>query len=558
MEIMNTSWFVIGLYLEAISTSWLVLALALVFSIMLTPLSMFVAHKLGAVDEPNHRSVHKVATPRLGGIGICLAMLFAMSFFVSFDRFMVGFLLGLIVILITGLLDDINPMSHRIKFVGEIIAVAVFVTISGVELSGVGDLFGLGDISFGSLSYIITIFCVVGLINAMNLSDGLDGLAGGMAVIASLFFALLAFKTGNHASLIIAAALAGSLTGFLAYNSFPARLFMGDVGSLMIGYTCGVLALSVVDSNTGFQPTPMTAALILAVPLLDTLIVMGGRILQGKSPFSPDQTHLHHRLIEVGLSQNQAVSILYALMFLYGFLGLLFLKLNLPDAWQFTAAILMAFLLYRGLAQLRDNPWSMVSNIWKLSTVLKRFEKRQFQRTYRVWFAFGRVVPNIVMLSFLFPLVVLQDWRLCLLPIIGLFLLIVFRHYNKRIVAMLYGMFYLIILAMLFIYDMLLKNNVWDIYWTVITSVTLLWLIISLFVGHARERLSMHSFEILLILISWFAVAVTLPGLKEYTAMAEHLNFACIHAIPILLISKLSILNSVFVNKPLLPPSVGK
>ena len=216
--------------MEEMTTIWVVASLALVFSILLTPVSIRLAHWWGALDYPCERSVHAVAIPRLGGVGIALSLLLAASFYLSLNAQTIGYLTGLFIIAMTGLIDDIKPISHRFKFLGEIFAVAAFLAISGSQLTGVGDLFGFGDIHFGSLTFLITTFCMVGVINAMNLSDGLDGLAGGLAIIAALFFAFIAHLTGQYDCLIIALAMAGALLGFLLYNGFPARLFMAMAG----------------------------------------------------------------------------------------------------------------------------------------------------------------------------------------------------------------------------------------------------------------------------------------------------------------------------------------
>ncbi len=530
--------------MESVTTIWMVFLMALVFAILLTPFSMHLARKLGAIDAPNERSVHAQATPRLGGVGIGISLVATIAFFIPLDQFNLGFLVGLLIIFLTGLLDDVKSISHRLKFFGEILAVIAFISISGSELTGVGDLFGLGDINFGPLSFIITIICMVGLINAMNLSDGLDGLAGGLAVIAALFFALLAYKTGQQSALLIALAMAGSLIGFLMYNSFPARLFMGDVGSLMIGYTCAVLAVQLTQGGNGAAIQPITIALILAVPLLDTLVVMVKRISSGNSPFLPDNTHMHHRLLGLGLSQNQSVSVLYALMFLYGFIALS--GWHLQAYWKFYGALLLTGLIYRAVSRLRDNPWRLVAVMFAWGASLERLEKQQHERLAGLWLHFSRALPNVILALFLLPIVFLDGalgWGIWLLPLACVALLFLFRHHNARIIGLLYGLLYLMILTLFFIYQTSLASQWWhSYYWPTLLGISMLWIVLSLFIGHMRRLLSLHSLEVLLIMTSWLGVFVLMPMLNESLADANGFRMICIYAIPMLLMAKLALM----------------
>jgi len=529
-----------------LTTIWMVFLLALMFAVLLTPVSMRLAHILGAIDAPNERSVHAQATPRLGGVGIAVSLVVTLSFYIPLDQFNLGFLVGLLIIFLTGLLDDVKTISHRLKFLGEILAVVAFISISGSDLSGVGNLFGFGDIKFGALSYIITVLCMVGLINAMNLSDGLDGLAGGLAVIASLFFALLAYKTGQGDVLLIALAMAGSLIGFLMYNSFPARLFMGDVGSLMIGYTCAVLAVQLTHSGDGMAIQPITIALVLAVPLLDTLIVMTKRIRQGESPFSPDNTHLHHRLLGLGLNQNQSVSVLYALMFLYGSIALA--GWNLEAYWKFYGALLLTAIVYRTLTLLRDNPWKVVTALFGWGVVLERMEQQQHERLAGLWLYFSRGLPHLILALFLLPMFFLEgalNWTVWMLPLACIALLyFLFRNHNARIIGLLHGLLYLMILSLFFIYQTLLADVWWHAYyWPVLLAISMLWIVLSLFIGRMRRLLSLHSLEVLLIMISWLGVFVVMPLLNGVSSHTEGLRMICIYAIPMLLMAKLALIS---------------
>jgi len=514
----------------------MILLMAFVFSILLTPFSMYLADRLGAIDCPNERSVHSASIPRLGGVGISLSVLFAVAFYLPVNEFSFGFLTGFAIIIVIGLVDDIKPMSHRLKFIGEAVAAISFVSISGSELTGFGNLLGFGEIVFGPFSFIVTVFCIVGLINAMNLCDGLDGLAGGLAIIASSFFALLAFMSHQQDVLVISLAMAGSLLGFLMYNSFPARLFMGDTGSLMIGYTCAVLAVHLTDGGGSMLIQPITIAMVLAVPLLDTLVVMGKRILHGESPFLPDNTHLHHRLMGMGLSQNQSVSVLYILMFMYGFVALVGLKVE--ASWQFYGAILGISLVYFFIARVRDYPWTVVTSISRFSSFLERLEYRQHERLIGLWAYFRKGLPIVILVLFFLPLFFMQGELYFLAALfLALIFILLLQYDNVRIVALLHGLLYLSVFSVLYQY----QDGWLQGYSSGLAYVSMVWVILSLFVGRTRKIITMHSFEILLVLTSWLGTFMLMPMVQDNAVNAGDMHIVCIYAIPMLFMVKLAL-----------------
>jgi len=530
-------------FMETITTIWVVLALALAFSILLTPFSMHIARHVGAVDVPCGRSVHKEPVPRLGGIGIALSLLFAAAFYVQVDAFVMAFFAGFLIITLTGLIDDINPLSPRFKFMGEILAVVVFVALSGSELTGVGNLFGFGDITFGPLSFIVTVFCMVGLINAMNLADGLDGLAGGLATIAALFFAFLGYETGQINLMVIALSLAGALLGFLLYNGFPARLFMGDVGSLMIGYCCAVLAVQMGGaapvSGAAVVVQPITIALILAVPLLDTIIVMSLRIIKGGSPFEADNTHLHHRLLGLGLSQNQAVSAIYLMMGLYCSFALA--SLESPAYVQFYAALVLTASVYGLLIVAAKRPYRMIQVFSWLSDRLLSFESLLLRTLFDINSHYSRAISVLLLGLVLLPLFAIGNvW---LIGMAGLSLLLLpftmrlFDGHRGR--AIQYGMLHLLVLGLLFVYLTMLLSDLWTDYLAVVSSLALGWVVLTMLVGHTRRMLTLHSFEVLLVIVSWVLFFVVMPILNYAPAGGQDIRIICVYAIPLLLLCKL-------------------
>lgn len=316
----------------------------LLLSLLLVPVASGLAHKLGAIDRPNGRSSHTTPTPRLGGLAISASLVITCIAYLPFDRFLLAFVLGLLIAAATGLVDDMVGIRPRWKFLGQIASASAFVYFSGMPLHGIGNILGFGDIPLGWVASAFTVFFIVGGMNAFNLADGLDGLAGGISAIAAALFAYFAWLTQNWVLLLLAISLCGSVIGFLRYNTYPARVFMGDCGSLMLGYTLTVVVVVLAQgSGQDRHDVPLVAlATVIALPLLDTLLVMARRIYYGNSPFLADRTHLHHRLMELGLPHPSAVTTIHMVMLCFGLLAILIH--DDPEWLQF------AYLLFSGAA----------------------------------------------------------------------------------------------------------------------------------------------------------------------------------------------------------------
>ncbi len=323
---------------------------ALFLSLSIVPATMVLARKVGAVDVPKDRSSHSVPTTRLGGLGIALSLILSILLFLPLSSFTWALLAGLLVIVVTGVVDDIVDIGPRWKFVGQIVAAGSFVLLDGGSLVNLGDFLGSGEITLGLLAVPFTVFCMVGGMNALNLSDGLDGLAAGIAAIAAMFFAYFSWHAGASDLLLVCVALLGALVGFLRYNSYPAKLFMGDCGSLTLGYVLAALLVS--GSQREGPHVPLVAwAMVLALPLLDTLLVMARRMRYGHSPFSPDRTHLHHRLLTLGLSHPAVVAVMYVAMASFGALALVLQ--DRTDWFRFAALCLTGVMLFGCVAVLQ-------------------------------------------------------------------------------------------------------------------------------------------------------------------------------------------------------------
>lgn len=280
---------------------------SLVLTMILVPPLIRLAPVIGALDIPDARKVHSKAIPRIGGIAMIIGALVPILFWVPIALNTTAIVLAFLIILVFGLWDDRANLDYRIKFFGQILAVLVAVFFGDVVVR---------DVPFINAElpeYIaipFTIFALVGITNAINLSDGLDGLAGGTMLLTFSMMALLGFKAEGFTLVILCLAISGSILGFLRHNTYPAQIFMGDTGSQFLGFSAGV-AVILLTQNTNGALSPMLPLLLLGLPILDTVAVMSTRIYEGRSPFSPDKNHIHHKLLAVGLDHYEAVFIIY-------------------------------------------------------------------------------------------------------------------------------------------------------------------------------------------------------------------------------------------------------
>lgn len=288
-------------------------ALALFLSTALVPVAIRYAPVLGLVDQPDgDRKIHLNPIPRCGGLAIILAVLCSVAFWLNDLSQFYTLFLGAFTIALFGFLDDRHNLNYKWKFLGQIIAVAIFL-MGNIEITKTPFL-GMGNIA-PIMSYGIMALFILGVTNAVNLTDGLDGLAAGSSLLGLGFIAYLSVLSGDYSITLIVAAVVGSILGFLRFNTHPASVFMGDAGSQFLGYLAACLAILVTQSEAS-AVSPALAVLIVGMPILDTLMVMTLRIKEGKSPFYPDRRHIHHQLLDIGLKHYQAVAVLYLLNFL--------------------------------------------------------------------------------------------------------------------------------------------------------------------------------------------------------------------------------------------------
>lgn len=291
--------------------SWLAFCVALLVSYLATPVVRKLAIRIGAVDQPNARKVHKTPIPRLGGLAIYLSFMAAILITLPLDAQIYGVLLGATLIVILGVIDDLVELSPKVKLVGQILAAVVLVVfdvrISNLTIPFEGMMF-LGNVA----SSILTIIWVVGIVNTVNLIDGLDGLAAGTSAITALTLFLVGYQKGQFIAGILAMALMGSALGFLKFNFNPAKIFMGDTGSMFLGFMLAAISIE------GALKSTTTLALIVPVlalgfPIFDTAIAIIRRFLNKVPIFQADKGHFHHKLVEKGLSHKQAVLVIYCI-----------------------------------------------------------------------------------------------------------------------------------------------------------------------------------------------------------------------------------------------------
>lgn len=303
----------------------LAMSVAAVVSFASTPLVKTLAYKVGAIDVPkDNRRMHKVPIPRLGGLAIFLAFLLSVLVFAEIDRQMQGILLGAVMIVILGVMDDIMALKALPKLLVQIAAAGVAVYHGCVIqfFSNPNVFSSMTYINLGWLSYPVTIIWIVAITNAVNFIDGLDGLAAGVSAISTAALTVIALMVAETNVAIILSALFGACLGFLPYNMNPAKIFMGDTGATFLGYMLATLSVTGLFKMYAIISFAVPF-LILGVPIFDICFAFLRRIAKGQSPMTADRGHFHHRLIDMGFSQKQSVAIAYMLTAILGLAAVL-------------------------------------------------------------------------------------------------------------------------------------------------------------------------------------------------------------------------------------------
>ncbi len=305
---------------------FLIVMITFSFVLLFMPIVIQIAHHIGALDIPNERKIHKKPIPRLGGLGIYSGFLLGYLLFGQMTYMMNAILIGSFVIIITGIIDDIKSIKAYQKLLCQFIAALIVVLYGGILLNDI-NFFGI-YINFGYLAYPLTILFILGCINCMNLIDGLDGLAGGISAIFFLFIGIIAYFQGKmginyELAITLTFIMFGSTCGFLFHNFYPAKIFMGDSGSMFMGFIISIITI------LGFKSVMMSSLaiplFILVVPILDTAFAIVRRKLKGENIMNtPDRSHIHHQFLRQNFTQRQTVLMIYTITFMFSFASLIF------------------------------------------------------------------------------------------------------------------------------------------------------------------------------------------------------------------------------------------
>ena len=361
---------------------------AMSLALLVTPLIIHFAHRMNCLDIPCVRKVHASAVPRVGGIAIVFASLtMTITIFALHNKIgnafrlgeepIVALLIASLLIFFTGLVDDLCELRARQKLIFQILA-AVIICASGARITEIG-LTENYIIRFGWMSWPITILWIVGITNAVNLIDGLDGLAAGLSAITCAVIAAFAIYTNQPIIAVLMLALLGSLTGFLFFNFNPAKIFMGDCGSLFLGFVLASSSVICVNKTTTIVGLAMPM-LALGVPIFDTFFSMLRRLLERRSLFAPDKSHIHHRLLEKGLKHHQAVILIYIITLVVAGMGMFMLVMKGKESIiMFASASFLLVLVFRavGAVRLIDSVETLANNFAIAQQTNQ--EKRKFE-----------------------------------------------------------------------------------------------------------------------------------------------------------------------------------
>lgn len=329
--------------------------MAFTITLVITPLFRSLAKKMGAVDIPkDNRRVHKEPIPYFGGLGIFLGVLLTSFYFKDLSPKHTAILIGGAIIIFTGIIDDLKDLGALTKLFIQI-GVSLYLVYSGVFIDNITNPFSFSggrniDLPM-AISAILTVFWITGITNTVNLIDGLDGLATGVSAISAASLMAVAYKLGYSNSMFLSSILLGAALGFLPYNFNPASIFLGDAGSLFLGYMLATISIEGVmkSSLTIAVVVPM---IILGIPIFDTTFAIFRRLAKGENPLKADKGHLHHRLLNNGFSQKKTALILYSISILFGVLAFIAVQADARVSVRmaiglFIITIYMIFILTR-------------------------------------------------------------------------------------------------------------------------------------------------------------------------------------------------------------------
>ncbi|MEM5787706.1 MAG: MraY family glycosyltransferase [Syntrophobacteraceae bacterium] len=289
----------------------------LVATLLIPPL-VRLALKIGMVDRPDERKVHATPVPKCGGIAVLAGSLFPMLFLLETESLAAGIVIGSLCLLTEALIDDILGLGYRAKFCGQVIAACITLHLSGLSFQTLGELWPGLRVDCECIGFPLSVLFLVATTNIINLSDGLDGLAGGICLLTFTCTGLLSLMQNDHSTLAVCVCVMGGIVGFLRYNTFPAVVFLGDTGSQFLGFMAGIVMLMLIREQSYSPVLPMY---LLGIPVFDTLFSLIRRGSRGQPLFEPDDRHFHHKLLRLGLGHDQAVITLYSAQFCIIYIG---------------------------------------------------------------------------------------------------------------------------------------------------------------------------------------------------------------------------------------------
>jgi len=340
-------------------------------TLIFTRLLMHIAPRIGLVDQPGGRKHHQGNVPLVGGLAIFFSLLLsAFLFWTALPNYR-SFFAAIIVLVVAGVLDDLRDISPSKKLMAQLLAALLMTSAAGIQVHELGNILGFGPVLLHAWAIPFTVICVLGLVNAINMADGLDGLAGGVFLSAVGWFAVSAWHVGRFEDFHLLLLVMGAATGFLVFNVRTpwqpvARAFMGDAGSMLLGFVLTWFAVRLSQQPSPHLP-PMVAVWFVALPLVDMGTVMLRRLVKGVSPFRADREHLHHVLLLAGYSVSQTGAIMLTVAVLLGLIGFAAWQWQVPESVMFYGFMALFGLYYFAMQR-----------AWRLMKVLRRFHGRRF------------------------------------------------------------------------------------------------------------------------------------------------------------------------------------
>jgi UDP-N-acetylmuramyl pentapeptide phosphotransferase/UDP-N-acetylglucosamine-1-phosphate transferase len=320
---------------------------SLIITYVAIPKVIFFADRYRLADVPGERASHKRSVPIFGGIAIFSGIIFSLLFWAELDSIQF-ILVSFLIVFFVGVIDDLLSLTPVKKLIGQIIAILIVIYLGEIQIDSMYGVLGVHELP-DFITTLFTVFVVVVITNAFNLIDGVDGLAGGVGFISASFFGVVALIMNQFDMAIIAFSLMGALLGFLKYNFHPARVFMGDSGSLLVGMILSVLAINsiryglVSETNSLPNKGPLLAMVFLAIPLFDSLRVFVVRLIKGAHPLYPGREHIHHVLLDLGLGHTITALTLYLVSLLLIFVSYFLLELNINTS--ITILVVISFII---------------------------------------------------------------------------------------------------------------------------------------------------------------------------------------------------------------------